>query len=81
MSAVTGLALARDGARAVSVGRDSVAILWDLAAHARLATVPCFHPAEGVTLLEDGRCFLYSQIVHKVFHTQSQSLSYTFSAP
>ena len=79
MSAVTGLALARDGARAVSVGRDSVAILWDLAAHARLATVPCFHPAEGVTLLEDGRCFLYSQIVH--CQSQSQSLSYTFSTP
>ena len=56
LSAVTGFAIAKDGSRAVSVGRDSVAVVWDLTAdHKKLSTIPVFGPAEGLVLMEDGR--------------------------
>ena len=57
-STVTGLALAADGSRAVSCGRDGVAVVWDLASHTKVTTVPVFGPAEGVLLLEDSLALL-----------------------
>ena len=53
LSAVTGLEVGSE--RAVSCGRDAVAVLWDLVTHAKLATVPVFGPAEGVVLLASGK--------------------------
>ena len=55
LSAVTGFAVAKDGSRAVSVGRDSVAVVWDLTdEHKKLSTIPVFGPAEGLVLMDDG---------------------------
>lgn len=51
-SAVTGLALTQDGLKAVSAGRDSVLIVWDLTSHTKLTTVPVFSPVEGALLLK-----------------------------
>jgi len=56
LSAVTGFAIGKDSSRAVSVGRDSVAVVWDLEnEHNKLSTVPVFGSAEGLVLMEDGR--------------------------
>merc|ERR1719290_170118 len=56
LSAVTGFAIGKDSSRAVSVGRDSVAVVWDLEnEHSKLSTVPVFGSAEGLVLMEDGR--------------------------
>ena len=51
---MTGLAIGTDGERIVSCGCDGVAVLWDLASHAKLTNVPVFGP-EGVALLADGQ--------------------------
>ena len=46
-SAVTSLSLSPDGWSLVSGGRDSVAVLWSLRDHSKLATVPVYEPLEG----------------------------------
>lgn len=46
-NAVTSLSIAPDGWTMLSAGRDNVAILWDLRANTKSATVPVFEAIEG----------------------------------
>ena len=52
-SAVTSLCINDDASRAVSSGRDSVVVVWDLVANSKLSTVPVFSPVEGMMLLNN----------------------------
>ena len=49
-SAVTGFVITEDGNKAVSGGRDSVLVVWDLSTHTKVTTVPVFSPVEGMLL-------------------------------
>ena len=52
LSAVTALSISPDTNRAVSAGRDSVCVVWDLTTHTKLSTIPVFSPVEGLVMLE-----------------------------
>ena len=44
---MTSLSFTPEGDRLLTAGRDKVAILWDLASHKKLATVPVYEAIEG----------------------------------
>ncbi|MCJ1354295.1 MAG: Transducin (beta)-like 3 [Icmadophila ericetorum] len=50
-SAVTSLSFTAEGDRLLTAARDKVAILWDLASHKKLATIPVYEAIEGAAIL------------------------------
>ena len=55
-SAVTSLSFTPEGDRLLTGGRDKVAILWDLASHKKLATIPVYEAIEGEQTLHRIAC-------------------------